>query len=89
MAEQDLRNQLNQLHEELESAKNLPTEERDMLGHLMTDMVKIAQGDELPEEHHATLRERLEQKESEFELDHPRLAGVIRHILDSLNRMGI
>lgn len=89
MANEELRDQLTQLHDELEKAKNISREERDVFGNLMSDMVKIAQGSEMPEERHLTLREKLEQKESEFEIDHPRLAAVIRQILDALNRMGI
>lgn len=89
MANEELRTQLAQLHDELEHAKTIAPEERDVFGNLMSDMVKIAQGTEVPEERHVTLREKLEQKESEFEIDHPRLAGIIRQILDALNRMGI
>lgn len=89
MANEELRTQLSQLHDELEQAKTIAPEERDVFGNLMSDMVKIAQGTEVPEERHITIREKLEQKESEFEIDHPRLAGIIRQILDALNRMGI
>lgn len=89
MTNDDLRSQLAQLHNELEHAKTLAPEERDVFGNLMSDMVKIAQGSEVPEKHRRSLRETLEQKENEFEVDHPRLAGVIRQILDALNRMGI
>ena len=85
----DLRDQLATLHNELEKAKTLDPEDRDMLGHLMSDMIRIAQGDLKKEAHHETVREQLERKASEFDLDHPRLAGVVRQLLDSLGKMGI
>lgn len=89
MKNEELHSQLEQLHEELARAKTLAPEDRDVLGNLMSDMVKIAQGEEPAEKPRRTLREKLEEKESEFEIEHPRLAGVIRQILDALNRMGI
>ncbi|MEZ5530352.1 MAG: DUF4404 family protein [Porticoccaceae bacterium] len=89
MTNEDLQGQLQQLHRELEQAKNVAAEDRDMLSHLMSDMVEIAQGKE-PEDkplHH--LLDQLEERASEFEVDHPRLATTIRQVLDALNRMGI
>ncbi|MBG57570.1 MAG: DUF4404 domain-containing protein [Porticoccus sp.] len=85
----DLRDQLATLHNELEKAKTLDPEDRDMLGHLMSDMIRIAQGDLEKEPHHESLREQLERKAGDFDLDHPRLAGVVRQLLDSLGKMGI
>ncbi|TNF06283.1 MAG: DUF4404 family protein [Gammaproteobacteria bacterium] len=89
MKNEELHSQLEQLHKELEQAKTLAPADRDVLGNLMSDMVKIAQGEEPVEKPRQSLREKLEEKESEFEVEHPRLAGVIRQILDALNRMGI
>lgn len=89
MKNEELHSQLQQLHKELEQAKTLAPGDRDVLGNLMSDMVKIAQGEEPAEKPRQSLREKLEEKESEFEVVHPRLAGVIRQVLDALNRMGI
>lgn len=88
MTNDELRSHLEELHRELEQAKMVP-EDRDVFGHLMSDMVRIAQGSDLSHKQHTGLRAKLEEKESEFETEHPRLAGVIRQILDALNRMGI
>lgn len=85
----DLRDQLATLHNELEKATTLAPEDRDVLGRLMSDMIRIAQGDLGKEPHHETMREQLERKASEFDLDHPRLAGVLRQLLDALGKMGI
>lgn len=89
MSNDDLRDQLTTLHNELEKAKTLAPEDRDMLGNLMSEMIRIAQGNLWQESHHETMREQLERKAGEFDLDHPRLAGVVRQLLDSLGKMGI
>jgi len=89
MSNEELKSRLDELHQELEKAGTLSLEERDMFGSLMADMVQIAQEESQPEEHDETLREKLEHKASDFDVDHPRLAGVIRQLLDSLGKMGI
>ena len=92
MSNEELKARLKDLHHELEQAHTLSLEERDKFGRLMSDMVLIAQGEDeesgLPE-HNETLREKLEYKASDFDVDHPRLAGVLRQIIDALNKMGI
>lgn len=89
MKNEELHSQLDQLHEELEKASTLAPEERDFFGHLMSDMVNIAQGKTPEAEPKESLKEQLEKKASDFDTDHPRLAGVIRQVLDALNKMGI
>ena len=89
MSNEELKERLEKLHEALEKAHTLAPEKRDRFGHLMTDMVEIAQGEPNKEIHKETLKEKLEHKASDFDTDHPRLAGVIRQVLDALNKMGI
>lgn len=89
MTNEELHGQLQQLHRELEQAKSIAAEDRDMLSHLMSDMVEIAQGKEPEDKPQHHLRDQLEEKASEFEVDHPRLAAILRQVLDALNRMGI
>ncbi len=89
MTSEELQSQLDELHKELEKAKALAPEERDFLGHLMTEIVSISQGGLAPETPKESLRDQLEHKASEFETGHPRLAAVIRQVLDALNKMGI
>lgn len=94
MSNEELKARLEDLHQELEKAHTLSLDERDKFGSLMSDMVLIAQGKGVGKEHdvpnhNETLREKLEHKASDFDVDHPRLAGVLRQIVDALNKMGI
>ena len=89
MSNEELKSRLDELHQELEKASTLSLEEQDMFGSLMADMVQIAQDESQPEQHNETLREKLEHQASDFDVDHPRLAGVLRQLLDSLGKMGI
>ncbi len=89
MTNEELQKRLDELHGELEKASTLGSEERDLFSRLMSDIVKIAQGEEPEDKPKETLRDQLEHKASDFESGHPRLAAVIRQVLDSLNKMGI
>lgn len=88
MSEIELKQRLHELHDELERASKLTTEERDVLGHLMTEMVEIAQAEEVPDAPD-DLQDRVERYAGDFENQHPRIAGLLRHILDVLGKMGI
>ncbi|PCJ91139.1 MAG: hypothetical protein COA46_09335 [Porticoccaceae bacterium] len=89
MNNEELKKQIDELHKELEKAQTLAPEERDLFGHLMSDMVLIAQGQNKTDAGRETLREKLEHKASDFDSSHPGLAGVIRQVLDALGKMGI
>lgn len=86
----ELRDRLGLLHDELEKAIHRSPLDRDMLGHVMQDIVLISQGEEQqanaePE----TLKSLLERQASDFEAEHPRLSGLLREAADILARMGI
>ena len=89
MSNEELKRQLDELHGELEKANTMAPEERDLLGHLMSDIVSISQGTFDTGKPKETLREQLEHKASDFDVDHPRVAAVIRQVLDALNKMGV
>ncbi len=89
MSNEELKSRLEELHQQLE-ASQVNAEDRNLLGHLMSDMVNIAGGEQPGEsEGDLTVTERLEQKASEFEQRHPTVAGVMRQIADLLGKMGI
>ncbi len=89
MNDQELRDQLAQLHRELEDATHREALDRDLLGHVMTDIVKISEGVELNPEHQENLKEQIEHQASDFELRHPRVAHIFQDIMDVLSRLGI
>ena len=89
MTEQDLRQELKQLHDQLTASLHKEPLEKDLLGHVMTDIVRIAQGETLGGEDAETLMEQLEDKATDFESRHPKIAGVLRDISEILAKLGI
>ena len=89
MDKQELRKELMELHERMEAAIHQEPLDRDKLGRLMTDIVRISQGEELDDIDPDTLREHIEDQAVGFEAKHPRLAGIMRDIMDVLGRLGI
>ncbi len=88
MAEQNLRAELKELHDQLELSMRKDPQDRDVLSHIMTDLVRVAEGEELHEEETETLKEQLEERATDFESRHPRTAGVLREVMDVLSRLG-
>ena len=89
MSQDDLRDRLKELHQELEKASQLSNDERDVLGSLMKDMVEMASSDAAIQDRAGGLTDQLEQQANDFENRHPKLAGVLRQIMDALGKMGI
>lgn len=90
MNEADLKQELQLLHDQLESSLSKTALEKDALGHVMRDIVLIYEGDEPAYyEEPRSLRQALDELASEYEVDHPSVAGAIRQILDVLARIGI
>jgi len=72
----------------------LETPERDLLGHLLSEMVRgpqVAVADESTEVDNdmGTLTDQLGQQAVGFESEHPQLARALRELIDALNKMGV
>ena len=78
-----------ELHRELEAATSKSPEGSEVLSDMMTDIVRIASGEEIHPEEGENLRERIEHQASDFEARHPRASGILREITDILARLGI
>ena len=89
METDQLRSQLKDLHKALKTAADPAGREHDALSHIMTDIVRVASGEDLHPEDAETLREQIEHQASDFELRHPKTAGILREITDILARLGI
>ncbi|GIX30988.1 MAG: hypothetical protein KatS3mg124_1460 [Porticoccaceae bacterium] len=89
MEERQLREELARLHERLEQLLRHEPEERDLLSRLMTDLVRLAQGEAVGPETAQSLRAQVAEKVLEFEDRHPRLAGLLRELADALGRVGV
>jgi hypothetical protein len=91
MENQELRNLLDQLHNEIEHTRNLDENGRQLLRHLNTDINDLLQRSEnepLPPAHPTTLR-RLEDGIDYFELSHPTLTSQLSKLLSILSNSGI
>jgi len=89
MTNQDLRDELQGLHQQIETAIQRESLDRDALSNVMTDIVRISQGDDLHGEQTETLKEQLADQVADFEAVHPRLAATLRDIMDVLAKLGI
>jgi len=89
MTEENLREELQSLHDQLETAIHKEPLDRDVLGSVMNSIVKIAQGDTVRGEDGDNLKEQLEEQATDFEARHPRLAATLRDVMDVLSKLGI
>ena len=89
MTDDDLKEQLEIVHQELEKASQLTAHERDFFGSLMTDIVSRKAKNGRTEEEHESFKQRIEHYITDIEERHPQLAGALRQVMDSLNRIGI
>jgi len=85
----ELREQLIELHKALEDASHKAPEGNEMLSRVMTDIVRIASGDDIGPDESDDLHHRLQHQVSDFEVRHPRLAGILREVTDILAKLGI
>lgn len=78
---------LTALHAELESVKNLDEELHEELRQLAADIEKRLAEEEPLEVH--SWRARLKDMAVRFEAEHPRLAGTLGEVADTLGKLGI
>ena len=99
MANDELKKHISELQQQME-ASAIDGEDRNLLGHLMSDMVKIAQGEPSPDPENAPAAKRLleqqpgfaetlERQAGDFEQQHPNIANILRQVADLLGKMGI
>ena len=87
----DLRDHLQELHEELENTDSVDSDARDLLSSLLADIQSLL--DRSDEEDHThspgSLAERLGTATREWETSHPNLAAAVGRVMDTLSNMGI
>ena len=91
MADQNLRELLEQLHKELEHMDAVDEQGNEMLRHLDADIRNLlkrsrTEGEIDPDE---PLLERLQDTIDHFETDHPRLTEVLSEMMTILSNAGI
>ncbi len=89
MVEDKLHAQLEDLHAELERAAKVERGEKDIVGNLLTEVVDLMSTEEVAAEQHRDLLDRLESKALEFDFDHPRLAAMLRRLVNLLAGLGV
>jgi hypothetical protein len=89
MTKDDLRQELKNLHDEIEHAIHKEPLDKDMFGKIMERIVRIAQDEPVEEEEGEDLKAQLEERAADFEVRHPKVAGVLRDVMDVLSKLGI
>ena len=86
MDPENLRNQLNELHEELHSARPDDPHTDRLRGEMLADVKRALQAPGAVDESFA---ERLERAAVQFEANHPTLAASSRRLIDLLGKAGM
>ena len=90
MHDDQLKQTLTRLHEELSRSKALDADTRALLEHVMQDIGSLLETSSQESRHEPhSLVERLRQAAADFEESHPALTSVVGEVADVLRRMGI
>lgn len=88
MTSEDLKTQIQELRQQLEYASKADAHVKDMFGSLMEDIVVLATHGPAEVDTDG-VKEQLEQHATDFESRHPRIASLMRQLMDLLAKMGI
>lgn len=82
----DLNQQLDALHQQLQSLDTVDETTGEQLRRLSQDIQRLTAGAAAGE---LSLSDQARELEARFEADHPAASGVLREIINSLARMGL
>jgi len=89
MNNEELRSQLEKLHNELHQSPALDLQQRELLQTLADEIQALLKRDEIQRHHYKTLSERLNDAVAELEASHPQITLLMRQTIDSLAYLGI
>jgi Domain of unknown function (DUF4404) len=89
MDKQRLREQLQELHAELQQAESLDTNEREMLQGLAQEIQEILRREDDHPQHYSSLGDQLRDVIAQVEASHPRATILMRQVIDQLAYLGI
>lgn len=89
MKNEELRSQLEKLHNELHQNPAFDLQQRELLQTLADEIQTILKRDEIKQHHYTSLSDRLTDAVAEFEASHPQLTLLMRQTIDSLAYLGI
>lgn len=88
MDNEQLRNELTKLHQELSTVDSVDDSTKEMLTTVMQDIVKVLSGEHEGDASQAT-SENVRNLMSEFEAEHPKMAQALGQLADALANLGI
>jgi septation ring formation regulator EzrA len=89
MDKQQIREQLEQLHVELQQGGSVDSQEREVLQSLASDIREILERAEDDTQTYGGLGERLKEAVAQLEASHPRTTLLMRQVIDQLAYLGI
>jgi hypothetical protein len=89
MNDQDLRELLEKLHNELERTEAMDEKGNEMLRHLDTDIQNLLKRSGAKAETDESMLERLQDTIDHFEVTHPRLTTIVSEMMTILSNAGI
>ncbi len=89
MNNEQLRAQLEHLHAELQQARALDPQQREMLQRCANDIEQLLKQEEIKPHHYRSLGERFSEDVAELEASHPQITLLMRRVIDSLAYLGI
>ena len=89
MKNEELRSQLEKLHNELHQSPALDLEQRELLQTVADEIQVLLKRDEIQRHHYTSLSERLNDAVTKLEASHPQITLLMRQTIDSLAYLGI
>jgi hypothetical protein len=89
MNNQELRDQLEHLHAELQQASALDQQQRETLEMRANEIEQLLKLEEIKPHHYRSLNERLSEDVAQLEASHPQVTLLMRRVIDSLAFLGI
>jgi hypothetical protein len=83
MIDNPLKQQLQQLHQQLQQSPALDSDTLNLLEQIAADIESLGDQDS------SDLSDRIQQQAVEFEQEHPTLSSILHEIVDVLGRIGV
>ena len=89
MNNEELRDQLEHLHAELQQASALDPQQRETLEMRANAIAQLLKREEITPHHYRSLSERLSEDVAQLEASHPQVTLLMRRVIDLLAFLGI
>ena len=89
MKTEELRSQLEKLHNELHQSPAIDSQQRELLRTVADEIQALLKRDDIQQHHYTSLSERLNDAVAELEASHPQITLLMRQTIDSLAYLGI